>query len=165
MVSLDGFDANKIPERHGFDAIPAGTYLMVVSESEQKNAKTVPNKYLELTLEVIDGMHQGRRVWVRLNLWNSSSSAVQIATKELGEIARACGIPKPGDSSKLHNIPILVSVAIAKEEYNGQKQNKVVKYEPNGKFSETITPENTPAPPPVQELPDGQPGPAPWQIK
>ena len=165
MVSLKGFDASNVPERLNFDAIPAGQYLMVITSSEKKDAKKVPNKYLELTFEVVDGMHKSRKVWTRLNIWNSSSQAVQIAMSELGEIARACGVAKPEDSSKLHNIPILVTIGIAKEEYNGKKQNEIIKYEPNGNFSETITADNTPAPPAMQELPEGEPESAPWQIK
>ena len=152
MVQLNGFDAGKIPERQDFTAVPAGKYLVIMAKSEQKDAKKKPNKYLEVVFEIIDGPHKGRKLWVRLNIWHSSATAVEIALGELAEICKAVGIEKPGDTSELHNKPLIATVTIDKEEYNGQKQNKITKYEPNGKFSERVT--EKPKQSAMENLPD-----------
>jgi len=39
MANLNGFDANQVEPAAKFDPIPAGKYLAVITESEQKPTK------------------------------------------------------------------------------------------------------------------------------
>jgi hypothetical protein len=63
-----------------------------------------------------------------LNLQNSSSQAVTIARSELSSICKATGIKKLNDSIQVHDVPLVVSVAVKKREDNGDLTNEVEGY-------------------------------------
>lgn len=110
MANLNGFDARQVDPAEGFDPIPAGKYLAVITETEMKDTKKGGGQYLQLTFQIIDGPFKGRYVWARLNLKNSNPTTVQIARGELSAICRAVGVMTPSDSAELHNLPLVISV-------------------------------------------------------
>ena len=129
MAQLN-FNAAEVQPLESFDAIPAGTYEAVIAESEM---------YLELTIEIISGDYQGRRVWARLNLANPNVKAVEIARRELSSICRAVGVMNPGDSAELHNIPFLVVVKKVKRD-DDTYTNEVGGYKAKGEAAAPATP-------------------------
>ena len=66
------FNANNVAPSTGFDAIPAGKYQAVISQSSIKATRNGSGSYLELTFEIIDGEYKGRKLWSRLNIENPS---------------------------------------------------------------------------------------------
>lgn len=60
MANMSGFDANEVEPAVGFDPIPAGKYLAVISESEMKPTRSGVGQHLQLTLQVIEGAYRGR---------------------------------------------------------------------------------------------------------
>ena len=76
MANLSGFDANRVEPSTDFDPLPAGKYLAVITDSEMKPTKAGTGNYLELTFEIIEGQHKGRRAWARLNLINGNETTV-----------------------------------------------------------------------------------------
>jgi len=128
MADLNGFDANTV-EPASFDVIPAGSYEAVITDSEMK-ATTTGGEMLVLSLQILNGEYQNRKVWDRLNLKNKSDTAVQIAKGTLSSICRAVGVMTPKDSSELHNKPMLIKIAIqpAKGEYG--ESNTIKSYRP-----------------------------------
>jgi len=96
------FDANSVEPRESFDPLPAGEYQVHIVESEMKPTKAGNGRYLQLTLEVIDGEFMGRKVWDRLNLENPNQTAVDIAQRTLSQICRSCGEMNVRDSEQLH---------------------------------------------------------------
>jgi len=128
MASLNGFDANNVPEQQEFSAMPEGQYTVIATASEMKPTKNGQGQFLQFTFEVLDGPHKGRKVWARLNLVNSNQTAVDIAQRELGAICRAVGIMKPNDSSELHNRPLLITVAVEVDDRK-REGNVIKKYE------------------------------------
>lgn len=115
MAQLN-FNAAEVQPLETFEAIPAGTYEAVITDSAMKPTKNGTGSYLELTIEIISGDYQGRRVWSRLNLANQNVKAVEIARRELSSICRAVNVMNPGDSSELHNIPFMVVVKRVKRD-------------------------------------------------
>jgi len=103
MTELDiDFDPNAVPEDdRSFDALPAGDYMMQATESEikltkngtaQLNSGRPENQcdcQLILTLEVIDGPHQNRKVWDRINLRNENPEAQRIGHRQLADLCLA----------------------------------------------------------------------------
>jgi len=124
MANLKGFDAATVEPATAFEAIPAGKYLAVLVNSEQKPTKSAQGSFLELTFEVIEGEFKGRKVWARLNLDNPSPMAVKIARAELSALCRAVGVLMPKDSAELHNLPLLITVK-QKADENGEVRNEV----------------------------------------
>ena len=138
MAQLN-FNAAEVQPLESFDAIPAGTYEAVIAESEVKPTKSGTGSYLELTIEIISGDYQGRRVWARLNLANPNVKAVEIARRELSSICRAVGVMNPGDSAELHNIPFLVVVKKVKRD-DDTYTNEVGGYKAKGEAAAPATP-------------------------
>ena len=128
MVSLGNFNANEVEPNTDFDPIPAGKYLAVITDSEMKPTKSGNGSYLELSFQIIEGEHQNRLLWARLNLDNPNQTAVQIARGELSSICRAVGLMTPRDSADLHNLPLVINVKCKKRDDTGEFTNEIKGY-------------------------------------
>jgi len=140
MADLRGFDANTVEPTGDYDPIPAGKYLAVITESEMKPTKSGSGSYLQLTFDIIDGPHKGRRLWARLNLDNPNPTAVAIAKAELSAICRAVGVFAPNDSIELHDIPLVITVKCRKREDTGEITNEVKGYSARATLTESAKP-------------------------
>jgi hypothetical protein len=154
MADLSGFDANQVEPTGDFEAIPAGKYLAVITESEMKPTKSGTGSLLQLTFQIIEGQYQNRLVWARLNLDNPNAVAVQIARADLSAICRAVGVTNPKDSAELHNLPLLIQVRCKKRIDTGDVVNEIKGY------AKRQVP--TPVAPPVQTAPANN-ATAPWK--
>ncbi len=132
MANLTGFDAREVDPAVGFDPIPAGKYLATITESEFKKTKNGGGQYLQLTFQVLEGMHKGRLLWARLNLDNPNDTTVKIARAELSAICRAVGVMAPKDSVELHNLPLVIKVGHKKRDDTGELTNVIRGYEKKG---------------------------------
>lgn len=150
MANLNGFNANEVEPAVGFDPIPAGKYLAVISESGMKPTKSGAGNFLELTFQVLEGEFKGRLLWARLNLDNANATTVKIARAELSAICRAVGVMAPKDSVELHNLPLIITVAHKKRQDTGEITNVIKGYSKK----DAATPKATTA---------GGNGKAPWQ--
>ena len=128
MVSLGNFDANQVEPAVAFDPIPAGKYMAAITNSEMKATKAGTGNYLELTFQILDGQFKGRQLWVRLNLDNANAQTVKFARAELSAICRAVGVMSPGDSTDLHNLPMIITVRCKKRPDTGEISNEVRGY-------------------------------------
>jgi hypothetical protein len=128
MANLTGFDANQVEPSADFEAIPAGKYLAMITESEIKPTKSGAGSYLQLTFEILEGPYKGRFLWSRLNLDNQNATTVQIARAELSSICRAVGVMTPSDSVELHNLPMLITVKCKKRDDTGEVSNEIKGY-------------------------------------
>jgi hypothetical protein len=132
MAHLNGFNAQEVDPAVGFDPIPAGNHLAIITESELKPTKSGGGKYLQLTFQIIDGEFKGRLVWARLNLENRNATTVKIARAELSAICRAVGVMAPKDSIELHNLPLVIKVGLKKRSDTQELGNVIKGYEPKG---------------------------------
>jgi hypothetical protein len=128
MANLSGFNAHDVDPATTFEPIPAGKYLAAIIASEMKPTKSGVGKYLELSLQILDGPYRNRVVWARLNLDNPNPTTVQIAKAELSAICRAVGVMTPRDSQDLHNLPLVISVRLKKRDDTGEMTNEVKGY-------------------------------------
>jgi len=122
------FNANDVEPNVGFEPVPAGKYLAVITASEMKPTKNGTGEYLQLEFEIVEGPCKGRRIWERLTLKHTNDVTVQIARGALAAICRATGVMKPKDSSELHNIPLVITVTVRNREDNGEPANAVKGY-------------------------------------
>jgi len=132
-MELNGFDANNVDPAQSRDPIPAGWYKAVITESEEKPTKAQTGSYLQMTVEVIDGDHAGRKAFERLNLNNPNATAVEIAQRTLSSICRAVGVMTPRQSADLHDKPFMVKIKVkpAKDGYDAS--NEIAEYAEVGK--------------------------------
>lgn len=148
------FDASAVAPREPMDVLPDGDYPVIIEASEWKPTKKQDGTYLELTLQVIDGQHKGRKLWDRLNLSNPNATAMEIAQQTLSAICHATGVMKVSDSAQLHNTPMLAKVKIRQGE-NGPT-NEVKGYKKMGGVVGSVAPAPAAAAAPVV---------APWAKK
>lgn len=131
-MQFDNFDANSVEPNKPLDPLPAGWYKAVIVESEEKPTKAQTGSYLQLSLEVIDGQHHGRKVTDRLNLNNPNATASEIAYRTLSAICHAVGIMTPRQSQDLHDKPLMVKVAVKPASGEYGPSNEVKGYEAVG---------------------------------
>ena len=126
---LQGFNAAEIEPTGSYDPIPAGWYKVVFTDAEEKPTKAQTGSYLQLSVEVIEGDHQGRKLVERLNLNNPNQTAVEIAQRTLSAICRAIGVMTPRDSSDLLNKPLMAKVAVRPAQGDYSASNEIKGYE------------------------------------
>ena len=146
MADLSGvlggkFDANEVEPTGTFEAIPAGEYEVAIVDSEMRKTSKGDGEDLNLELEVLKGPHANRKLWDKLNLYNPSEKAVQIARGTLSAICRAVGVMTPQDSSELYGRPLLAVVGVY--EYQGRLRNEIRGYKPLVKAPEKTWPVKT----------------------
>lgn len=147
MAQLN-FDATNVAPDEGrdFAALPAGDYPVLIEASEVKETKKGTGFYLELTHQVIDGPHKGRKLFDTITMTNrNSADAERIGRGQLSALCHAVGILRVQDSAELHNRPYLATVKIepAKGEYAAR--NKVTARKSLGGAPRAAAPAAAPA--------------------
>src|SRR5690554_2426073 len=89
MVNLNGFNANEVEPTTTFEALPAGKYLAVITDSEMKPTNKGDGSYLQLEFTVVEGECKGRKVWDRLCINHPNDLTQKIARGNLSAICRA----------------------------------------------------------------------------
>ena len=108
------------------DAIPSGTYEAVVTDSEMKATKNGLGMGINLTFEIIsEGPAKGRKVFVWINYEHPKAEAQRIGREELASLCKAVGVDNLTDTNQLHNMPLLITVGLDK---NDSTRNVVKKY-------------------------------------
>jgi len=96
--------------------LPRGMYQVIVMASDLKPTQAGTGHYIELTLQVIDGEHSGRRVWDRLNVSNPNKTAEDIAKRQLQLLCLAAGVTTLTDTEQLHDIPVLAEIDLDRKD-------------------------------------------------
>jgi len=139
------FDSSEISTANPYEILPDGTKCRVVIEkSEMKSTKAGDGKYLAIEIVVIDGPHEGKRLFENLNLENKNEQAVAIANRTLSQICHATGKIAVEDSDELHGIPMIVTLGIEQARGTFEARNKVKKYEADEAPKPKTTPEGAP---------------------
>ena len=118
------FDSSNQQGQDTNDVLPAGDYLMQVVQSEVRATKDGSGQYVWLEFDILDGEHQGRKYWERLNIWNANPMAAEIANRALTSLTRACGMIAIDDTEDLHFKPIKVRMGVSKRKDTGELQNR-----------------------------------------
>jgi len=141
MATLN-FNAGDIEPNVGFDAIPAGKYQVIITDSEMRPTKNGNGQYLWFEFEITSGEYTGRKLWSRLNLENPSPNAVRMARADLSAICRSVNVLQPHDSVELHNLPLTITVRCRKNQ-DEEIVNEIKSYGPQTSAampqSQTIT--------------------------
>ena len=122
------FDPNSVPEDdRTFEPMPAGDYEMQVIESDVITTKS-GGKMIKLTLEVVSGPFERRKVWENINIQNQNPDAERIGVRALADLTLAVGLVNVRNSEDLHFRPFRARLKIepAKDGYDAK--NKVSRY-------------------------------------
>ena len=132
------FNANEVEPSNSFDAIPAGKYQAVITDSEFKPNRAGTGRYLQLEFEIIEGDYKNRKLWSRLNMDNPNSEAVRIARADLAAICHAVNVMQPRDTIELHNLPLTIIVKCRKNQ-DDEIVNEIKGYAPKASLSGAVT--------------------------
>jgi hypothetical protein len=129
-MELNGFNAADVEPSAPRDPIPAGWYKAVITESLEKPTKAQTGSYLQMTVEIIEGDHAGRKAFERLNLNNPNQQAVEIAQRSLSSICHAVGVMTPRTSQDLHDKPLMVKIKVTPPRDGYEAGNEISEYAP-----------------------------------
>lgn len=134
--------------------VPPGEYVVRVTDSVAKEAKSSGNLMAEFTLEILGPTHAGRRLWDRFVMTND------VALRRLKTFAKAAGHKNPNyirDTEEFHGLRVLVKVKVEEKE-GYEPKNVISSYKPvNGTSKEPEPPqthqENAGQEPPREKRP------------
>lgn len=118
-------------ERTGtFEPLPQGDYPVVITGAEFKAPKSNPTgpKYLELSMQVVDGEYKGRRLTDRLNLNHPNDMTRKIAKGTLAAILDSIGLVAINNTAEICNKPLLAYVKIKPQDGQYSASNEVKGY-------------------------------------
>ena len=129
-MDLRSFDTQNVEPMRSFDPLPDGWYKAVISDTEERQTKSMTGSFLLLTIDIIEGEFRGRKVFDRLNLNNPNETAVQIAQRTLASVCNAVGVVNPQDSAELRDKPMMIKVVVRPPENGYDASNDIKGYEP-----------------------------------
>jgi len=132
MANLgETFEVSALPQGNtgNFDPLPPGWYSATMSAAEIKTTKTGTGQYIALRYDITGPTHQGRVVFGNLNIRNQSPKAEEIGRQQLGDICRAIGLARVGDTDQLIGNSLMIKLDIEKSEQYGDK-NQVRGFKP-----------------------------------
>jgi hypothetical protein len=158
MQLPSAFDATRVEPSVTLAPIPPGDYrvMIVDSPAEQNNAKD--GGFVKFVLRVIEGQFINREIFYRVNLWNKSEQAVEIAFKQLSALCHVTGVFQIQQTEQLHGIDFIAVVGISKNDsnYNDVKGVKDRAGNTPGKRTDNFVagaaPAAAPAPPAQQQF-------------
>ena len=126
--NLSDLDDSLFEDQPSFEPVPQDTYTLMITDSEMATTQK-GGQMLKLSMQIVDGAHKGRKIWDNLNLINSSTTAVEIAQRNLGSICKAIGVASVTESAVLHNKPFKAFVGIEIGTNGYSDKNRVKKYD------------------------------------
>lgn len=109
------FNAREVDPTQMTGQLPVGKHPVVAVESEVVATKNNDGGMIVYTLQIIDGPQKGTTGAYRINLYNASQKAVEIAKRQYSALCHAVGVFDVQDSAQLHNIPFMVEVGLQKD--------------------------------------------------
>ena len=110
------FDARNFDPSQSAGSLPIGKHPVIIYEASIETNKQGNGGFLQLMLKITDGPNAGQTGPYRLNLYNQSAQAVDIAHRQLSAICYVTGVFQVTDAKQLFNIPFIVEVGMQKGE-------------------------------------------------
>ena len=111
-MALINFNSAQVEPQASFEPIPNDWYNVIMDQSEMKPTKAGTGAYLECRLSVVDGSYANRKLFIRLNIQNDNTTAVEIAYAQLSAICHAVNVVQVNDSQELHGKPFMAKVVV-----------------------------------------------------
>jgi len=131
------FNAMNYDPELGVPQLPLGLKqpARLVSDEVVGAKGNASNGFIAFEVEIIDGANKGAKGVYRLNIYNQSERAVEIAYRQLSALSIACQTPHWQDTRELYNKPFLIDVTPQKatEQNEGKGYTEIsAVYDVNG---------------------------------
>jgi hypothetical protein len=134
MAELGGtFDTADVPEGdRNYDALKPGWYPAHATESDYVKKEEGVREYAKFTFEILEGVGKGRKVWINcLNMVNPSQQAQEIGRRDFAEFTKATGQGAVSNTTQLEYKPVMIKLAIDKEDAEKNVVKGFKKYDAN----------------------------------
>ena len=122
------FEVIELDTRRDFEPLPAGWYGASIFETEEKISKA-GNKYLNVTFEITNADHAGRRVWQHYNVYYPDLEKQARARQECHKLSTALGFANiPANSEDMLDIHLDILLKIEEGSGGYGPKNKVTGY-------------------------------------
>ena len=115
---INGFNPMDFDPSQGGGNWPLGKHPVIIESAEVKATKDNTSGYLQLNLRIIEGPNAGHTGAYRLNLYNQSKDAADIAHKQLSAVCHVTQTFQLGQDGKqlavLFNKPFVIEVGMQK---------------------------------------------------
>ncbi len=153
MVQFN-YNTGEVKPSSTYEVLPSDWYIAQIVASEAKTPRSGQGQMLNVTFEIIDGDHRGRKIWNNYCIIHPNAKTQEIARSNLAALSHACGVPQPGCSEQLHHIPVKIKVKVKKDK-NDEWANEVTGYASIERVTKTppsagqaaTTPQNDSTPP------------------
>lgn len=110
------------------EPVKPGTYEAVIVNSEAQPMKSGNGMGFNFEFEIIVGEQKGRKVFVWITFEHRTSpDAQRIGREQLSSICHALNVMQLNDTVQLHNLPLLITVALDRKD---PTRNAITKYAP-----------------------------------
>lgn len=99
-----------------FQPLPEGWYDATITKAEVKPTKAGTGSFIAIRFDITGPTHQGRIVFMNLNITNPNPKAEEIGRGQLNAIMGALGLSTVRDSDQLLNGRLQIKLTIKKEE-------------------------------------------------
>ena len=119
---MTDFDDSAIPASTGVpEPVPEGEYMVQQEKSELVETKNKDGLILKVTLTVVQGQYEGRKIFPQFNIRNKNMQAQQIGIGEFKAMCLAAGVDYEQakyDTSLLDYKPFRARVGFDKQQIN-----------------------------------------------
>ena len=112
LIEFDASGVSMTPR----EPVAPGTYEAVVADSEIRPTRSGAGEGLNLTFEIVSGEQKGRKVWTWINIRHPNPTAQKIGEEELARLCFAVGVTRLSDTAQLHDRPLMITVAIDRDD-------------------------------------------------
>lgn len=136
------YDDSKITASTGTpEAVPSGDYDLQQESSEIITTRDGSGMLLRVTLSVLSGEYEGRKIFPQFNIVNKNVQAQNIGVSEFKALCLACGVDyeqAKRETESLNFMPFRAKIGFDKQNINAQTgvpyppKNRVLKYYPFG---------------------------------
>lgn len=125
VLGID-YNPDEVEAGRDFDNLPNGDYTAQIIESDVVPTKAGTGKILKLTLEIMDGPYESRKVWDNVNFINPTPQAQLIGQQRLKAYCDAVGhAGHLGNSEDLHFKPLKIKVGLNKPQEGYEQRNEI----------------------------------------
>lgn len=135
------------------EPIPAGDYDLQQDASELIQTRDKTGMLLKVTLSVVSGQYEGRKVFPQFNIVNKNAQAQNIGIADFKAMCLACGVTfdeAKSDTSLLDYKPFRAKIGFDKQNVNPETgepyppKNRVLKFYPQGDVAPAAMPVSAP---------------------
>lgn len=133
MAKLDQvYDVETLPKNDRpqgeFQPLPDGWYRARITKADLKDTNARDGQYINIRLDIIGPTHAGRVVFDKLNIKNKNPKAEEIGFRQLGDLCRAVGLARVGDTDQLIGKTLDIKLKVKPAEGNFSAGNEVKGY-------------------------------------